>query len=166
MEMSGSSCLARGQPPRPLLRLLALPLPCEENHQIKINMNPENVNKNRLSYSYAYDHDLDSADFQLHDVVCLWFREGVHAPFFLTSQTSATRHQWLSLVSSRRECYTRAVSLTRTRFVSCILLTYLTLENFLPEAWGVRKFSVLFSRTKNTIFVSFIAFSQRNLLLF
>ena len=62
---------------------------------------------------------------QSRHVVCLWIREGVHAPFFLTSHSSATRHQWLNLFSTRHECFTSDVSLTRTRLVSCILLTSL-----------------------------------------
>ena len=44
---------------------------------------------------------------------------------FLTSHSSATRHQWLNLFSTRHECFTSDVGLTRTRLVSCILLTYL-----------------------------------------
>ena len=45
--------------------------------------------------------------------------------FFLTSHSSATRHQWLNLFSTRHECFTSDVGLTRTRLVSCILLTSL-----------------------------------------
>ena len=41
----------------------------------------------------------------------------------------------------------------------------ITSEKFLPAAWAVRNFSPLLSRTKNTIVVSFTAFSQRKLLL-
>ena len=44
---------------------------------------------------------------------------------FLTSHSSATRHQWLNLFSTRHECFTSDVGLTRTRLVSCILLTSL-----------------------------------------
>ena len=61
---------------------------------------------------------------QLH-VLCLSIREGVYAPFVLTSHSSATRHQWLNLFSTRHECFTSDVGLTRTRLVSCFLLTSL-----------------------------------------
>ena len=106
-----------GTDPGPLLRLLALSLPFRGNSSIEITVNPENE-------ASSYDHDLDSADLQLH-AVCLRIREGVHAPFFLTSHSSATRHQWLNLFSTRHECFTSDVGLTRTRLVSCILLTSL-----------------------------------------
>ena len=46
---------------------------------------------------------------------------------FLTSHSSATRHQWLNLFSTRHECFTSDVGLTRTRLVSCTLLTSLLL---------------------------------------
>ena len=51
-----------------------------------------------------------------------------HAPCqrdFLTSYSSATRHEWLNLFSSRHECFTSDSCLTRTRLVSCVLLTSL-----------------------------------------
>ena len=51
---------------------------------------------------------------------------------FLTSHSSATRHQWLNLFSTRHECFTSDVGLTRTRLVSCILLT--SLESTLRDA--------------------------------
>ena len=38
--------------------------------------------------------------------------------FYLTSHSSATRHQWLNLFSTRHECLTSDVGLTRTRLVS------------------------------------------------
>ena len=41
----------------------------------------------------------------------------------------------------------------------------ITSEKFLLPAWAVRNFSPLLSRMKNSIFVSFTAFSQRKLLL-
>ena len=55
-----------------------------------------------------------------------------HAPCqrdFLTSYSSATRHEWLNLFSSRHESFTSDFGLTRTRLVSCVLLTSLL---FLP----------------------------------
>ena len=51
-----------------------------------------------------------------------------HAPCqrdFLTSYSSATRHEWLNLFSSRHECFTSDSGLTRTRLVSCVFLTSL-----------------------------------------
>ena len=52
-----------------------------------------------------------------------------HAPCqqdFLTSCSSATRHEWLNLsVSSRHECFTSDSGLARTRLVSCVFLTSL-----------------------------------------
>ena len=59
-----------------------------------------------------------------------------HAPCqrdFLTSYvyySSATRHEWLNLFSSRHECFTSDSGLTRTRLVSCVFLTSLLLENY------------------------------------
>ena len=58
---------------------------------------------------------------------------------FFASHSSATRHQWLYLFSSRHECYTSAFGLTRTRLVSCIHLTSLLCSRTprttsLPEA--------------------------------
>ena len=121
VEMSGSSRKWATDPDHHSVFLL-FPFPFEENYQIKITVNPENVNKTRL---FLFDHDLDSVGLQSRRVVCLWIREGVHASFFLTSHSSATRHQWLNLFSTRHECFTSDVSLTRTRLVSCILLTSL-----------------------------------------
>ena len=43
----------------------------------------------------------------------------------LTSYSSATRHEWLNLFSSRHEWFTSDSGLTRTRLVSCVLLTSL-----------------------------------------
>ena len=51
-----------------------------------------------------------------------------HAPCqrdFLMSYSSATRHEWLNLFSSRHECFTSDSGLTRTRLVSYVLLTSL-----------------------------------------
>ena len=56
-----------------------------------------------------------------------------HAPCqrdFLTSYSSATRHEWLNLFSSRHECFTSDSGLTRTRLVSCAFLTSLLLSGF------------------------------------
>ena len=53
-----------------------------------------------------------------------------HAPCqrdFLTSYSSATRHEWLYLFSTRHECFTRDAGLTRTRLVSRVFLTSLLL---------------------------------------
>ena len=58
-----------------------------------------------------------------------------HAPCqrdFLTSYTSATRHEWLNLFSSRHECFTSDSGLTRTRLVSCVFLTSLM---YLFDPW-------------------------------
>ena len=110
-----------GNRPRPLLRLLALSLPFRGNSSNRNHSEPRERSKPHVRLS---DHNLDSADLQLH-AVCLRIREGVHAPFFLTSHSSATRHQWLNLFSTRHECFTSDVGLTRTRLVSCILLTSL-----------------------------------------
>ena len=55
----------------------------------------------------------------------------MHAPCqrdFLTSYSSATRHEWLNLFSSRHECFTSDSGLTRTRLVSCVFLTSLNLD--------------------------------------
>ena len=55
-----------------------------------------------------------------------------HAPCqrdFLTSYSSATRDERLNLFSSRYECFTSDSGLTRTRLVSCVLLTSLTEGN-------------------------------------
>ena len=127
-----------GTDPGPLLRLLALSLPFRGNSSIEITVNPENE-------ASLYDHDLDSADLQLH-AVCLRIREGVHAPFFLTSHSSATRHQWLNLFSTRHECFTSDVGLTRTRLVSCILLTSL-IASALFEYLVPARMSRIFAKT-------------------
>ena len=123
VEMSGSGCSASGEPTPTTTpsscSFTSLSKTFEETHQIEITVNPEN------------EANLDSADLQLH-AVCLRIREGVHAPFFLTSHSSATRHQWLNLFSTRHECFTSDVGLTRTRLVSCILLTSLFIVTFLP----------------------------------
>ena len=59
-------------------------------------------------------------------------RRNWHAPCqrdFLTSYSSATRHEWLNLFSSRHECFTSDSGLTRTRLVSCVFLTSLITQN-------------------------------------
>ena len=120
VEMSGSSCSASGQP-TPTTTPSSCSFTSLSRKIIKSKSQWTQRTKQNL-----YDHDLDSADLQLHLlVVCLRIREGVHAPFFLTSHSSATRHQWLKLFSTRHECFTSDVGLTRTRLVSCILLTSL-----------------------------------------
>ena len=95
--------------------------PFEETHQIEITVNPEERSKPLID-----DHDLDSADLQLHAVQRRLGDPGRRpCAIFLTSHSSATRHQWLNLFSTRHECFTSDVGLTRTRLVSCILLTSL-----------------------------------------
>ena len=91
--------------------LLLIHFPFEENHQIEITVNPENVNK-----TCAYDHDLDSADLQLH-VVCLWIREGVHAPFFW-------RHTRLRLVTSGLTSFLLVTSASRVTSVWLVLVSF------------------------------------------
>ena len=123
VEMSGSSCQresASGQPTP-----TTTPSSCSfTSLSRKIIKTKSQRTQRERKLGCPYDHDLNSADLQLH-VVCLWIREGVHAPFFLTSHSSATCHQWLNLFSTRHECFTSDVGLTRTRLVSCILLTSL-----------------------------------------
>ena len=45
--------------------------------------------------------------------------------FWRHTRLHATRHEWLNLFSSRHECFTSDSGLTRTRLVSCVLLTSL-----------------------------------------
>ena len=118
VEMSGSGCSASGEP-TPTTTPSSCSFTSLSRKLIKSKSQWTQRTKQTLD-----DHDLDSADLQLH-AVCLRIREGVHAPFFLTSHSSATRHQWLNLFSTRHECFTSDVGLTRTRLVSCILLTSL-----------------------------------------
>ena len=47
---------------------------------------------------------------------------------FLTSYSSATRHEWLNLFSTRHECFTSDIGLTRTRLVSLVFLTSLLVK--------------------------------------
>ena len=63
-----------------------------------------------------------------------------HAPCqrdFLTSYSSATRHEWLNLFSSRHECFTSDSGLTRTRLVSRVLLTSLVSAHLLATAANI-----------------------------
>ena len=68
-----------------------------------------------------------------------------HAPCqreFLTSYSSATRHEWLNLFSSRHECFTSDSGLTRIRLVSCVFLTSLLLRK-------LHHSKLVFRRTQN-----------------
>ena len=99
--------------------------PFEENHQIKITANPENVD---LRLSIRPPPRLGGLAVACSLLVDPGRRL---CAIFLTSHSSATRHQWLNLVSTRHECFTSDVGLTRTRLVSCILLTSLYISFFL-----------------------------------
>ena len=52
------------------------------------------------------------------------------------SYSSATRHEWLNLFSSRHECFTSDSGLARTRLVSCV---------FLRGAWTDRDTNDIFA---------------------
>ena len=120
VEMSVSSCSASGATgPDHYSVFLLFHFPFEENHQIKITANPENVD---LRLSKRPPPRLGRLA-----VACSLLVDPGRRPcaIFLTSHSSATPHQWLNLFSTRHECFTSDVGLTRTRLVSCILLTSL-----------------------------------------
>ena len=118
VEMSGSSCSASGATgPDHYSVFLLFDVPFEENHQITANQ--ENVD---LRLSIRPPPRLGG----LAAACSLLVDPGRRlCAIFLTSHSSATFHQWLNLFSTRHECFTSDVGLTRTRLVSCILLTSL-----------------------------------------
>ena len=124
VEMSGSSCSASGATgPDHYSVFLLFHVPFEENHQITAN--PENVDLRLPIRPPPRLGGLAVACSLLVDPgrrLCT---------IFLTSHSSATRHQWLNLFSTRHECFTSDVGLTRTRLVSCILLTSLVSTSWL-----------------------------------
>ena len=111
-----------GNRPRPLLRLLALSLPFRGNSSNRNHSEPRERSKPYTTTTSTR-----------RTCNCMQFACGSGKAsmrhFFLTSHSSATRHQWLNLFSTRHECFTSDVGLTRTRLVSCILLTSLESGN-------------------------------------
>ena len=124
VEMSGSGCSASGEPTpttTPSSSVL-FHFPFEETHQIEITVNPENE-----ANLIRPRPRLGGLAVAMMQFACGSGKASMRH-FFLTSHSSATRHQWLNLFSTRHECFTSDVGLTRTRLVSCILLTSLFLD--------------------------------------
>ena len=118
VEMSGSSCTRVrqvGNRPRPPLRLLALSLPFRGKSSNRNHSEPRERKQNLCIRPRPRLGGLP--------VACSLLVDPGRRPcaIFLTSHSSATRHQWLNLFSTRHECFTSDVGLTRTRLVSCIL---------------------------------------------
>ena len=146
VEMSGSSCSASGATgPDHYSVFLLFHFPFEENHQIKITANPENVD---LRLSIRPPPRLGGLPVACRLLVDPGRRL---CAIFLTSHSSATRHQWLNLFSTRHECFTSDVGLTRTRLVACILLTSLLIDPSLL-AFVLSTTANFFRKENNPIF--------------
>ena len=89
----------------------------------------------KLNETFLHWHSI-LHDRLLNEREKIWHRDDNyrHAPCqrdFLTPYSSATRHEWLNLFSSRHECFTSDSGLTRTRLVSCVLWTSLYITQYL-----------------------------------
>ena len=82
-------------------------------HGVKKSKMTKNANQGRGSCLNEREKKNDSETYR-------------HAPCqrdFLMSYSSVTRHQWLTLFSSRHECFTSDSGLIGTRLVSCVFFT-------------------------------------------
>ena len=121
VEMSGSGCSASGEPTP-----TTTPSSCSfTSPGFRGNSSNRNHSEPR-ERSKPYTTTTSTRRTVLA-VACSLLADPGRRPcaIFLTSHSSATRHQWLNLFSTRHECFTSDVGLTRTRLVSCILLTSL-----------------------------------------
>ena len=93
----------------------------------------------KLKETFLHGHSI-LHDRLLNEREKMTSRRYRHAPCkrdFLTSYSSATRHEWLNLFSSRHECFTSDSGLTRTRLVSCVLLTSLIVSEWAQLQWAI-----------------------------
>ena len=121
VEMSGSGCSASGEPTP-----TTTPSSCSfTSPGFRGNSSNRNHSEPR-ERSKPYTTTTSTRRTVLA-VACSLLADPGRRPcaIFLMSHSSATRHQWLNLFSTRHECFTSDVGLTRTRLVSCILLTSL-----------------------------------------